>query len=115
MAKTLHKRLNGAVEAIKATYIEEDAFVILWTADRGREVWGLTKDGEFEQLPRLENIAMYPAEEAIVKSVIFRDQPVTGKSVGLVLHARSYRDILLMRAEQDRQSIDEILTRYETD
>lgn len=110
--KTIYKKLNMAVEAINATIIEDDAFVMVWAAHKGKDLYALAKSGEFEELPSLSKVAMMTAEEVLEKSHIFAEQPITPSSVGLILHARSYRDILVQRAEQDRISIDEILTRY---
>lgn len=112
MVKTIYKKLNMAVEAINATIIEDDAFVMVWAAHKGKDLYALAKSGEFEELPSLSKVAMMTAEEVLEKSHIFAEQPITPPSVGLILHARSYRDILVQRAEQDRISIDEILTRY---
>ena len=55
IAKTIYKKLNMAVEAINATIIEDDAFVMVRAARKGEDLYALAKSGELDRI-RIEEI-----------------------------------------------------------
>lgn len=119
MKTQLDKLLDSRIEELKATHIGIDSFVLLWVVGKRREIWGLTNSGEFDLCPSLDNIKMRSAGDMVKELMNYRH--VSGDnwmSVPLIIHAKSYRDILIYKTENDRQNIDELwqrLTHYETE
>lgn len=112
----LKKLLDRRIAELKSAPVGLDAFVLLWVEAKGRNVWGLTNSGEFDIYPPMGSIKIMTADEVVKESVNYdRLHDEKKSSMGLIIHAKCYRDILIRRVEEDRQRIDEILTRYDTD
>lgn len=113
MKTQLNKLLDSRIEELKATHIGIDSFVLLWVEGKTKEIRGLTNSGEFDLCPSLDTIKMNSAGDMVKELMNYRKLDDEGKrSIPLIIHAECYRDILIRRIENDRQNIDEILTRY---